>query len=378
MPNPVSDKPASVRPIKVLMILTVRYGKNGITNCVMNYVSRFDPARIRCDLVCPNEPGEQARELIAQTGGEVFILGGRNRHPIAYLRELSRFVRARGEEIVHAHGNSATLYLEMLAAKRGGASHRLPHSHNTTCKMKLADRLLRGVFYNSFTHAMACSAAAGEWLYPKRAYDVLNNAIDANAFGYDVAMRTEARERLGLSPDETVFLHVGAFNEQKNQTFLLEAFSRYLERNADARLLLVGDGERRNGCTARAEMLGIGKQVEFLGQRDDIPALLSAADAFLLPSLHEGLPLTLIEAQCAGLPCLSSNRVTPESALTQLVKFSPIDHAETFAEAMESLTFVDRAAASQGAIRRVAEAGYDVSENADTLMRLYELLAGRR
>lgn len=373
MPNPVSDK-----PISVLMILTVRYGKNGITNCVMNYVSRFDPARIRCDLVCPNEPGEEARAMIAQTGGEVFILGNRNRKPLVYLRKLSDLIRARGEEIVHAHGNSATLYLEMLAAKRGGASHRLPHSHNTTCKMKTADRLLRGVFYKSFTHAMACSAAAGEWLYPKRAYDVLNNAIDANAFGYDAAARKETRERLGLSPEETVFLHVGAFNEQKNQTFLLEAFCRYLERNADARLLLVGDGERRNNCTARAEMLGIGKRVEFLGQRDDIPALLSAADAFLLPSLHEGLPLTLIEAQCAGLPCLASDRVTPESALTQLVNFAPIDHAEAFAEAMERLAPVDRAAASKDAIRRVAEAGYDVSENADTLMRLYESLAGRK
>lgn len=360
-----------------MMILTVRYGKNGITNCVMNYVSRFDPARIRCDLFCPNEPGEQARQMIAKTGGEVFVLGGRNRKPLSYLKKLSGVIRDRGVEIVHAHGNSATLYLEMLAAKRGGAKHRLPHSHNTTCKMKLADRLLRGVFYNSFTHAMACSVAAGEWLYPKRAYDVLNNAIDANAFRYDAAMRQETREQLGLAPEETVFLHIGAFNEQKNQTFLLEAFYRYLERNANARLLLVGDGERRNGCTARAETLGIVKRVEFLGQRDDIPALLSAADAFVLPSLHEGLPLTLIEAQCAGLPCLASDRVTPESALTGLVKFSPIDHAETFAEAMEKLRLVDRAAASQGAIQRVAEAGYDVSQNAGTLMRLYESLAGR-
>ena len=343
----------------------------------MNYVSRFDPARIRCDLVCPNEPGEEARALIAKTGGEVFTLGNRNRKPLVYVQKLGDLIRARGEEIVHAHGNSATLYLEMLAAKRGGASHRLPHSHNTTCKMKTADRLLRGVFYRSLTHAMACSVAAGEWLFPRRAYDVLNNAIDASAFGFSAAARTQARERLGLSPEETVFLHVGAFNEQKNQAFLLEAFSRYLERNADARLLLVGDGERRKSCESRAEALGIYKRVSFLGQRDDIPALLSAADAFLLPSLHEGLPLTLIEAQCAGLPCLASDRVTPESALTGLVKFSPIEQAEAFALAMGSLTFVDRAAASGAAVKRVAEAGYDVSENADTLMRLYESLTER-
>ena len=287
-------------PVTVLMILTVRYGKNGITNCVMNYVSRFDKARIRCDLVCPNEPGERARELIGQTGGEVFVLGGRNRRPTEYLKNLSRIIRERGEEIVHAHGNSATLYLEMLAAKRGGAKNRLPHSHNTTCKMKMADRLLRGAFYGSYTHAMACSATAGEWLYPKRDYDVLNNAIDAEAFRYSVSAREETRERMGLLPEETVFLHIGAFNQQKNQAFLLEAFQFFLRREPNARLLLVGDGEQRASCESRAEARGIRRQVEFLGQRDDIPALLSAADAFVLPSLHEGLPLTLIEARGMG------------------------------------------------------------------------------
>ncbi|MEA4870305.1 MAG: glycosyltransferase [Christensenella sp.] len=370
MPNPVS-----VQPVSVLMILTVRYGKNGITNCVMNYVSRFDPARVRCDLVCPNEPGEQARAMIRQTGGEVFILGGRNRRPLRYWNKLSRIIRERGEEIVHAHGNSATLYLEMMAAKRGGAKHRLPHSHNTTCKMKTADRLLRGVFYRSYTHAVACSAAAGEWLYPGRPYDVLNNAIDADAFRFHAATRREMRERLGLQPEETVFLHVGAFNEQKNQAFLLEAFGRYLEREPNARLLLVGEGERRPSCGARAETLGIGKRVEFLGQRDDIPALLFASDAFVLPSLHEGLPLTLVEAQCAGLPCLASDRVTPESALTALVTFFPVERVEAFAEAMAGLARPERTVASEDAIRRVAEAGFDVSRNAGSLMKLYESLA---
>ena len=142
--------------------------------------------------------------------------------------------------------------------------------------------------------------------------------------------------------------------------------------------LLVGDGEQRACCEARAEARGIRRQVEFLGQRDDIPALLSAADAFVLPSLHEGLPLTLIEAQCAGLSCLASEQVTRESALTDLVSFAPIDDAEAFAGAMARLAMPERVEASGEAIRRVAEAGYDVSQNADALMRLYESLTGRR
>lgn len=357
------------------MVLTVRFGKNGITNSVMNYISRFDPSRMRCDLVTLNEPGEEARGAVTRTGGEVFILGGRNRNPFAYLRALGKIVKERSEEIVHAHGNSATLFAEMYAAKRGGAAVRIPHSHNTACKMKAADKLLRGVFYSSYTHAMACSRAAGEWLYPHRAFTVLNNAVDAQRFRFDAAAREHTRESLGIGPDRTVFLHIGAFNEQKNQAFLLDSFSQALQSLPGAHLILAGDGERRACCEAKAEALGISSRVSFLGLRDDIPALLSAADAFTLPSLHEGLPLTLVEAQCAGLPCLASDRVTREAALTELVAFAPIESAEAFAERMAELIVRNRANESTEAIKRVAEAGYDVSNNVLWLTGFYEMLS---
>ena len=357
------------------MVLSVRYGKNGIANCVMNYIERLDPARVRCDLVCPNEPDEAAHALVERTGGRVFVLAGRNRHPFSYIGKLTRIVREREIEIVHAHGNSATLAAEMIAAKRGGARVRMPHSHNTTCNMKLADKLLRGSFYRLSTDNIACSAAAGEWLFPSRGYTVLNNAIDAEKFRFSLQLREEKREQLGLTPDAFVYLHIGAFNAQKNQAFLLEAFAALAKRMPQARLLLIGDGERKPSCEARVEALGIRNQVSFLGLRDDIPALLSAADAFVLPSLHEGLPLALVEAQCAGLPCIVSDKVTPESALTSLVLFAPIAQAEAFDAAMARAAKTVRETASAEAIECAAQAGYDVSQNAETLMRIYESAA---
>lgn len=357
------------------MALTVKYGKNGIANCVMNYIEGLDPARVRCDLVCPNEPGTEARALVEQTGGSVFVLPGRNRHPLRYIRALSGVVHERQIEIVHAHGNSATLAAEMIAAKRGGARVRMPHSHNTTCNMKTADTLLRGIFYRSSTHNIACSVAAGEWLYPKRTYTVLNNAIDTTRFRFSQKVRVQAREQLGVAPEDFVFLHIGAFNEQKNQAFLVTAFHQLLPQKQNARLLLVGDGARRASCEARAEALGISKHVSFLGLRDDIPALLSAADAFVLPSLHEGLPLTMVEAQCAGLCCVVSDCVTREAALTELVAFVPIERAEDFAAAMARMEPMEREQASGMAIIRAQEAGYDVMQNAETLMQIYESAA---
>lgn len=364
-------------PVRALMVITVRCAKNGITNSVLNYVSGLDAARVRCDLVALNEPDGRARALFERTGGQVFVLGGRNRNPIGYVRSLSKIVRKRKIEVVHAHGNSATLVAEMLAAKRGGAQVRIAHSHNTTCRMKLADRLLRGLFYKNCTGAMACSEAAGNWLFPNRTYELLNNAVRTEQFRFDPRKREQTRAALNLTAGEFVVLHIGAFNAQKNQAFLIGAFSETLKRKPGATLLLAGDGENRASCETLAARLGVERKVRFLGWREDIPALLSAADAFALPSLHEGLPLTLVEAQCAGLWCLASDRVTKEAALTPLVTFCPIADEGAFAGSLCGAADADRAAASEDAIARLKTAGYDVLDNTERLMRLYERLSGR-
>ncbi len=359
------------------MVLTVRFAKNGIANSVLNTVSRLDPARVRCDLVSPNEPDAEAKAAFERTGGRVFVLGGRNRNPLVYIKKLADIVRSRKIEVLHAHGNSATLYTEMRAGLRGGAGARFAHSHNTTCKMKVADKLLRNAFYRSLTDAIACSKAAGDWLFPNRSFAVLNNAVETERYRYSEALRTETREALKLSDESFAFLHVGAFNAQKNQAFLLGAFANVLAEKPNARLLLVGDGEHHASCEALCRQLGISNAVSFLGWREDIPALLSAADAFALPSLHEGLPLTIVEAQCAGLPCVVSNRVTPETALTDLVSFCPIESEQEFADALLSASRNERIAASEAGIARVRDAGFDAQENALRLMELYESRTGR-
>ncbi|MCE5188137.1 MAG: glycosyltransferase [Eubacteriales bacterium] len=361
-------------PVRVLMVLTVRYAKNGITGSVMNYVSRLDPARVRCDLVSPNEPDAEGRAAVERTGGKVFVLRGRNRNPVSYLRALAGIIRSREIEVLHAHGNSATLYLEMRAGQIGGAKVRIPHSHNTTCRMKLADRLLRGVFYRSITDALACSHAAGKWLFPSYPFTVLNNAVETERFRFDPAIRNEARTALGLEEDAFALLHIGAFNAQKNQPYLLGAFARYCKDKPQAVLLLAGDGGGRDPCEALAGRLGLTERVRFLGWREDVPALLFAADAFVLPSLHEGLPLTLVEAQCAGLTCIASDRVTREAALTGLVSFCAIDSEEAFASAIARVKEQDRKTASAKAIARMKEAGFDARSNVERLMQTYETL----
>lgn len=361
-------------PVRVLQVLTVPFKQNGITRCVMNYVSRFEATRVRCDLVAPNEPDEESAKLIESTGGQVFVLRHRNADPLNYIHQLSLIVSERNEQIVHAHGNSATLALEMLAAKLGGAKIRIPHSHNTTCKMKLADKALRGMFRRNYTNAMACGEAAGQWLFKDKPFTVLHNAVPAEHFHFDGNKRAFARGEYGVAEDTFAVCHIGTFNEQKNQRFLIEAFALLLQNKPDSVLLLVGEGDLEPACREQAKALGVESRVRFLGPLQDVSAVLSAADVFALPSLHEGLPLTLVEAQCAGLPCVVSDLVTRESKLTNLVSFCGIEKAEAFAEALASVQAGDREKASDEAIEKVRAAGYDVTGNAETLVKWYEAL----
>ncbi len=361
-------------PVRVLEVLTVRYAHNGVTQCVANYMEEFDPARIRCDLAVPNEPPEAVVRRIEQSGGRVFVLPYRNRNPLGYVHALSKIVRGRGEQVVHAHGNSATLYTEMLASRQGGARVRIAHSHNTSCRMQLADRLLRPAFRGSYTHAMACGEDAGEWLFGDAPFTVLPNAVRAERFRFDAGKRDAARERFEIGKDAFVVCHIGSFSVQKNQAFLLDVFAALHKSRPDAALLLVGDGPLRAACEEKARALGLGGNVRFAGTAGDVTPYLCCADAFALPSRYEGLPLTLVEAQCAGLPCAVSDRVTREAALTPLVSFWPIERAEAFAGGLAGAAVSDRARLSGEAIERVRRAGYDIAANAETLAALYESL----
>lgn len=359
-------------PIRVLEVVTVPFGQNGISRCVQNLIGGFDPARVRCDLAALSPASASARTAVHALGGETFALDERNRNPFSYMARLQKIVSARRIEIVHAHGNSATLYAEMRAAKKGGAHVRISHSHNTTCKMKLVDALLRRPFDRSYTQAMACGTDAGLWLFGDRPFTVLNNAIDTERFCFDAQKRAAMRESLRLSPDAPALCQVGTFNAQKNHIFWAEALPALLKERADAVLLLVGDGPLFAETKALFAARGLSERVRFVGCSEDVTPYLCAADAFCLPSRFEGLPLTLIEAQCAGLPCFASEFVTREADLTGNVAFLPL----TADEWAKSLALVaasdDRAAKSHAAIADVAAAGYDRKQNAERLMSLYE------
>ena len=352
---------------KVLQIVTTPMGMDGLALFPLRFAERME--RVQVDFLTYWVADESVRARVEAMGGTLYVAPSRLRHPIRYLRFAAKVVREGGYRVVHAHGNSCTLAIDLLAAKLGGATARLAHSHNTHCRYGLIHRLLRPAFDRLYTHGLACGVEAGRWLFGERPFEVVPNAIDARPFAFDPDARRSVREELNLG-DGRAFGCVAAFNEAKNHAFLLDVFARVHQREPSSTLVLAGDGALRESIEERARELGIADSVRMTGTRRDVPRLLQGMDAMLLPSLYEGLPTVALEWQCAGLPVLLSEEVTRDCAAARNVTFLPLD-VEKWTEAALDLPRVDRESASHAGREAVARAGFDLDAAAKALEEFY-------
>ena len=176
---------------------------------------------------------------------------------------------------------------------------------------------------------IAPSTEAAEFMFGKHCVSsgraiLLHNAVDLDLYRYDPEARSRIRAELGLSPQAKLIGHVGRFMTQKNHTFLLDVFAALHRQEPESVLLLVGGGELEQPLREKTAALGLTDAVRFAGVRRDVPALLSAMDVFVFPSLYEGMPNTVIEAQATGLPCVIADTITREAAVTDLVVYLPL------------------------------------------------------
>lgn len=343
-----------MKPVSVLELITTPADYNGLTRFPLRLARAMDSSAVHADFLTYYVADERIRAEIEAFGGELFVAPSRLRHPVRYLRFVSKLVREKRYPIVHVHGNSCTMAIDLLAAKLGGAPVRIAHSHNSTCKFKLLHRLLRPPFDALYTDAYACGKEAGRWLFGEEPFQVIPNAVETERFAFSLADRSAVRDELSLG-DGLVLGHVGNFVPAKNPLFLLEI----LQNVPDAKLLMVGDGPMRSEFEQKARELGLSDRIVCTGARGDVARLYSAMDALLLPSLFEGFPTVALEAQCAGLPVLLSGYITPDCALTTDVSLLPLD-ASAWSEQIRRLHPLDRSETSQTGRSAIAIAGYDL------------------
>lgn len=353
---------------KVMIISTVGLTYDGITNVILSYLRAMDRASMSFYVVSTIQCDEQIRNEFIRLGCTVVDVPDRKSETIKYLTTIFSLVRANKIDAIHVHGNSGTMALEMITSFLGGCRKRICHSHSTQTDNPRVDRLLRPFLYAFSTKRIACGRASGEWLYNKHKYIVLKNGRACDRYSYQEPVRNRIRRESGWE-NKIIIGHVGNFVPVKNHIFILDVFRDLLQFKDNAELVLIGDGPLRGQVKMAAE--DIKEKVHFLGVRNDIPDILQAMDVMVLPSHYEGVPLVVLEWQLSGLPCFVSENVDSECAVTDLIKFLPIEDASVWAKEIEMITVQDREKKSKEAVASLKEAGFDINSNAQKLREIY-------
>jgi len=367
--------------LRVLQINSSISRRSGVMSVLMNYLRHMDRSQVVFDFFCYATPDETHREEIEALGGRCYIIDAGNR--IGRIRSSLGQVldqHAGQYPVAHLHDPILSRFLYPVAHRHGVRAFAV-HSHSTA----YSDSRLRSlrnwiVCRNIAAYSdarLACSHAAGEFMFRRSRFEVLPNAIDVGTYRFDRQARVKVRRALGLG-DGPVVGHVGRFSEEKNHRFLLDVFGELLRLRPGARLVLIGDGALRPGIEERVADRGLADHVLFLGDRKDVPDLYQAMDMFFLPSIFEGLPMVGVEAQCAGLPMVCSDRVPDEVAIGDC-EFLPLEAtpdrwAAKVAQAIDLGRDLERRA--QGATL-TRTAGFDITREADRLAHRYRNLAGR-
>ena len=356
--------------LRVLQVVT-HMERGGLESMLMNYYRYIDREKIQFDFLVHRQERAAYDDEIEAMGGKIYRLPRLVPWSKAYLTALNRFFDEHPEyRIVHVHQDCLSSVI-LKAAQQHNIPVRIAHSHNANQDRNLKYPIklwCRRSIPRCATHLFACGKDAGDWMFGGASYQIINNAIDTTAYTYDTNKRVELRRQLGLA-DELVIGHVGRFNPQKNHPFLMDIFAALLKKESNAVLLLVGGGEGMSQIREKAQKLGIAEHVHFLGVRSDVADLMRAMDVFVLPSLYEGLPVTMVEAQAAGLPCIISDKVPPECILTEgLVDIMTLSASpETWAEkilAKRAIPRTDRRA-------EIAAHGFDITTETVKLQEFY-------
>ena len=342
---------------------------NGMSAVIMQYITNLDPSEYSISIFT-DEIAPQFLPILKENNIEIIRSKNRRKNQIAYYKELKAIIQSHHFDIIHAHGNSATLAVEMSAAKKCGIKVRIAHSHNTTCVHKVFDKLLRYRFYKTYTHGIGCGEEAGKWLFGSHPHIVIKNGIDLENFVFDKEKRAAVRKQFDID-DKKVIGHIGRFTDQKNHVFLLDVFKRYHELDTDSVLLLVGDGPLEESVKNRVKEMGLTDHVIFNGTAPDTSVFYSAMDCFVFPSKFEGVPLTLVEAQANGLPCLISDQISREVIHTDLITVLELNDINKWVEHIDPQKH-DRTEQSRKSILQLEKSGFgleDVIKEIDTLYK---------
>ena len=362
-------------PLRILQVFA-EMNRGGAETMIMNLYRNIDREKIQFDFIVHTQEKCAFDDEIEQLGGRIYKVPkyvGTNH--LSYKNAWKNFFMSHSDyKIIHGHVRStASVYLKI--AKKYNLT-AIAHSHSISSGSGIKaviKNLLQYPIRHISDYFIACSESAGRWLFGDKIvasnkFKILNNAIDVEEFTFNNQIREAIRYDYGIE-DKLVIGHVGRFHSAKNHEFLIDIFKSVHNKVNNSVLLLIGDGALKESIQMKVRKEKLENSVIFAGVRSDVPDIFQGMDIFVMPSLFEGLPVTLIEAQASGLKIFASDVITNEVAITDNIEFLSLNRsAEVWAERiMEYRDGYERKDTSQ----EIVAAGYDVNNNAQELEQFY-------
>lgn len=356
--------------------------RGGLETFAMNTYRAIDRNELQFDFLLTQVAGGGYEEEARMLGANIYYTPSRNKGYIAYRKALDDFFREHHNYIaVHLHISSLTAITPAYYAKKYGIPVRILHSHSSSIQKSLRLHWLHTILHyinkpnvkRWATHYLGCSDKALNWAYKytgiRSKAIMMNNGIDCSKYAYDETIRSDVRKELGLKSEDFVIGHVGRFIPLKNQSFLVDILEEIRKSVPVAKLILVGEGETMESVKAKAEEKGLSSDVIFTGVRSDVNRLMQAMDVLVMPSWFEGLPVSLVEAQAAGLPIVASDTISRDSDISGTVLFKSIkepafDWAKYILDWQARWHRLDN-------IEKIKDSGFDSSETAKQLVQIY-------
>lgn len=369
--------------IRILQVVT-KLNRGGIETMLMNYYRNIDRNEIQFDFLCNNKTKGEYEEEVRSLGGRIFWTPGLNpfKYP-EYIKFFRDFIKEHSEyKVIHAHNDAFGAY-SLKAAKKNGVPVRIAHIHNAGFPLnyKLPIYIIcRELLPRYATRLWACGRKAAAFYYGNAALHsgtvhIHNNAIDIEKFIFDPEKRKNVRNIYGIDESSIVIGHVGRFMKQKNHRFLIKIFNEFHKMNEDSFLMLVGDGPLKDAIKKECTKLGLEKAVVFTGNVSNPYDYYQAFDCFLMPSLHEGLPLSGIEAQTSDLPCVFSDVISDEIDILHTSSFMSLDSPhDVWAEKILEITTQNRPENRKNRKEEISAAGYNIRVEAEKLAAIYKEL----
>lgn len=289
------------------------------------------------------------------------------------IKGFKNKIKELNPDILHINSCNASGLKLAHIAKKCGIKHVIVHSHNTLIeadklKLKLlAHKIWQRKYLSAPDAYFGCSTESLAFMFNTKKGYLLKNGVDLSKFKFEEEYRNEIRGKFNLRPDDYVIGHVGRFCNQKNHKFLIDIFNNYLKTN-NGYLMLVGEGELREEIEEYANSLGIKNHIIFAGTTSEVYKYYSAFDLFVLPSLHEGLPVVAIEAQATGLPVIMADTITQEAKITTNVSYLPLSDMDLWVSRINQYKNIERKDTKE----EITASGFDIKDSANKLIKFYQ------